>query len=292
MADEEALTPDLTDDQKALLNLLPPVPQMVTNQKIRVALGWDEERYFPVRNLLKDAGLLITGRGRGGLVGRPSPSNDELEIIPVDPTAAPEAIVEQVKKTRQREDELYPPLIATLETAWALDKGLKPIKVKRTAYMGARQTFGRWSRPDISVLLVKEFNFLPPEIEVHTFEVKTFEYVDVQAVYEALAHRRFGTHSTVIFHTPPAEYSGPVFDGTSEIEEVARSHGIGIITAEDPLDYDSWTWVEEPIRVSPTSKKLDAFIVKNFPEESASLLAQLSAAYGQLGIPVPESKIT
>ena len=46
----------------------------IGNMTIRTHLGWSAEHYAKVRQPLIDAGLLTTGRGRGGSVRRTAAS--------------------------------------------------------------------------------------------------------------------------------------------------------------------------------------------------------------------------
>lgn len=60
----------LSPDERALFALLPRDGTRIGNIRARRELGWDDERYDRARGSLLRAGLVETGPGRGGTVGR------------------------------------------------------------------------------------------------------------------------------------------------------------------------------------------------------------------------------
>lgn len=61
------------EDQKFAKELLKKVPQdgaKIGNSNLRAELNWEDDRYWKIRNALIDYGLLETGKGKGGSVGR------------------------------------------------------------------------------------------------------------------------------------------------------------------------------------------------------------------------------
>src|SRR5205814_348136 len=81
-----------------------------------------------------------------------------------------------------------------------------------------------------------------------TFEVKAAHAINVQAVYEALAHRRAATRSYVLLHVPN-DQATDLEQLVVDVTNVARSHGIGVVTAADPGDYQTWDERAEAVRV-------------------------------------------
>lgn len=45
-----------------------------------------------------------------------------------------------------------------------------------------------------------------------------------------------------------------------EARNVARGHGVGVITMANPADWHTWTELEEARRVAPDPERLDEFI--------------------------------
>jgi hypothetical protein len=139
-----------------------------------------------------------------------------------------------------------------------------------TAQQGRRSTGGIWSRPDITSVEVRTFAYVPGKfLEVVTFEVKPAGVINVQAVYEALAHRRAATRAYVLFHVP-ADLRAQFQEVIDEISEVARAHGVGVVTAEDPGHYETWEERVEAQRVEPDPARLDEFISTQLSESAKS----------------------
>lgn len=121
---------------------------------------------------------------------------------------------------------------------------------------------------------VRTFAYVPGKhLELATFEIKLAAALNVQAVFEALAHRRSATRSYVLGHIPAAE-AVAMEEVVSDIAEVARSHGIGLITAGDPADYETWDERVEARRVEPDPERLDTFIATQLTERTRNLISR------------------
>lgn len=92
-----------------------------------------------------------------------------------------------------------------------------------------------------------------------TFEIKPAEAWDVTAVYEALAHLRSATHAYVVLHIPDSQ-AADLTKTVDEVCRVARSHGIGVIVAGGPSNYETWEEHEDAVRHEPDPQLLDDFI--------------------------------
>jgi hypothetical protein len=252
--------PGLTGEESALYAVVPPDGATVGNQRAQETLGWTDDVYWRVRDSLVDRGLISRGRGRGGTLRRviESPPADVI-TVPVDIGRPDEAAANIVESIR-REEELYEPMSAVLRGDWVKDRRTNPIAVELTARQGRRATGGTWSRPDLVSVEIKTFEYVPGKfLEVVTFEIKPSDAIDVQAVYEALAHRRAATHAYVLLHVPGAA-AASLEDAIQNVRLVARSHGIGVVIAADPSDYSTWEELEEAQRVEPDPERLNSFI--------------------------------
>src|ERR1044072_1149451 len=99
------------------------------------------------------------------------------------------------------EDQLYDPVAKVLKDRWVKDNRFRASVVEVTAKQGKRDTGGKWCRPGVAVVAITSYVDVPGKhLDVATFEVKGNDFVDVTAVYEALAHRRAATPAYVIFH--------------------------------------------------------------------------------------------
>lgn len=267
---------ELTDDEEKLLGQVPSNGQTVGNQAALRKLKWttSEDRYWTARDGLVAKGLVVRGRGRGGTLRRTEP--DPGVEASREFAETPEQVAEQTKIAYQQEQELYSPIEQVLNGDWAKDHQSTPVAIEVIARQGRRATGGTWSRPDVVLVEVKNYLHLPSKIlEVRTFEVKPASTINVQAVYEALAHRRAATHAYVVVHIPRG--SATSLEGeVAAVREVARSHGVGVITMEDPADYSTWDEVEEAVRVEPDPERLDRFLTTQLSSSTKSkLIAQL-----------------
>jgi hypothetical protein len=102
--------------------------------------------------------------------------------------------------------------------------------------------------------------------DVITFEIKTTDGIDVTCVYEALAHLRSATRSYVLLHVP-SDRAGQLEEHLIEVYAEAKKHGIGVLTAGKPDDYESWEEVVDPVRAEPDPRRLNDFLAKQFTKE-------------------------
>jgi len=268
----DSLSPEQIElRQKELLGAVPDV-NPIGNKALREQLGsnWSEDLYWAVRNRLVERGLLEIGRGRGGSVKKvPPPASIQVAQDPdlPDVPIAQSMPQQEVGPDYSRELELYQPISAVIRNQWAKAQGFDSYLVEVTAKQGSRQTGGKWSRPDVTVVGYKTFPYLPGRfLEVASFEVKTTDTIDVSAVYEALAHRRAATRAHVVFHIPTARRTET--DNVLEaVSEEAKRLGIGVIVADDPTDFDTWEILFEANRFEPDPGKLNEFIAQQTTSE-------------------------
>lgn len=158
-------------------------------------LGWDDDRYWPIRDRLVDLGKLELGRGKGGsvsLVAQPEPS-ERTETF-----AIPEPVSFNVS-----ESDLYEPVAKVLRGEWSRDKRFRNSVVEVTARQGRRDTGGTWTRPDLVVAALRVFAHVPGRFfDLITFELKPLDGIDVTGVFEALSHRRAATQAYLWLHVP------------------------------------------------------------------------------------------
>ena len=245
---------EITDGDRETLLAHVPEDRAIGNTALMRLLRWKPDRYWAVRDALLDDALIERGRGQGGSVRRvPAPPESFDE-------SAKELAVGETAIAYAHEAELYEPMRKVIETSWAKDHKTDPIAVVVTATQGRRQTGGRWTRPDIVSVAVKTFRYLPGKyLELVTFEIKPAEAWDVTAVYEALAHLRSATHAYVVLHIPDSQ-AADLAKTVDEVCRVARSHGIGVIVAGDPSNYETWEEHEDAVRHEPDPQLLDDFI--------------------------------
>jgi hypothetical protein len=202
-----------------------------------------------VRDELLSEGVLERGRGKGGSIRRAIIENGEKNAS-------------NLSGSRPTEAKLYEPLMRTLKDAWVRDMSIDPEQIffEMTAKQGAKQTGGKWSRPDITAVSIRSFAYLPTKfLDVWTFEVKSAEWLDVTAVFEAAAHGGRATRSYALLQVPEQEDQR-----TKEIldrcEREAARLNVGLITFSDPETFTTWeTRVDAP-RLDTAPEYLQEFI--------------------------------
>jgi hypothetical protein len=257
---------DEIPDEQRLLDILDKhggrAGNVTLQRELKNEQGWAEDKYWAVRNGLVDSGRIGLGKGRGGSVHR-------IEVIPPTPASEREA-----EETRRVESDLYEPIANVLRDAWVKDFRFVHSHVEITAKQGRRETGGKWSRPDLTVVGVSTYQFLPSKyLDLVTFEVKTADALDVAAVYEALAHRRAATRSYVLLHVP-AEREAELEADLDDLCDEAERHGIGVIVVANPREYSTWNVRVSASRTEPDPKKLNDFIAQQLPDRAKTDLSR------------------
>jgi hypothetical protein len=103
---------------------------------------------------------------RVGVAAAESTGAEAVTTIEVTPEVAAEATL--VKK----EASLYEPFHLAIVNGYTKENRIKRFISEVTAQQGRRTTGGKWTRPDVTVVAVRTYQFTPGKrIEVITFEV-------------------------------------------------------------------------------------------------------------------------
>lgn len=241
------------------------------NTRLIRDLGWPEDEYWPIRDRVVDLGSLRRYRARGGAVALVEQPQDEPQHTQDAQQAETIQSGEAVQPAQPAERDLYEPVATVLRGPWARDSRFRHQVVEITASQGRRNTGGTWTRPDVVVAALRVFPFLPGKyFDLITFEIKPKWALNVTGVYEALAHRRAGTQSYLWLHCPQPDQEGEVL---AKIVEEAERHGIGVIVATDPSDYDTWDQKCDPTRVEPDPELLNEFVALQISDGAKDELA-------------------
>ena len=270
---------DLNDDeferrQREFLDHLRLHGPRMGNYRLQRELGWTDELYDKIRNRLLDAGQLRAGPGMGGtvaLVVRPTVGVQEEQPTGTPSTSAvppPTGGAAPIATQRIAEDDLYEPIAQVLRTDWARVNRFREFLVEITARQGRRETGGKWTRPDLTVVSSTTLLYYPTKLfEVTTFEVKPCDNFDVTAVYEALAHRRAATRAYLLIHLPIAEQEKePATSLIPQICSEAERHGIGVFVVSEPGNYETWVPKVEAARQEPDPRLLHEFLAIQLSE--------------------------
>jgi hypothetical protein len=142
-----------------MLNLVPEAGKTIGNKSLRASFlkktKVSEDDYWDIRNQLVEEGILTKGRGRGGAVFRTPPLDTASES---SEASIPAQIPAQVAET---EKELYKPFYRTISSYWVKENDIKEFVIEETAQQGRRSTGGRWTRPDVTLISVGNYPFIP-----------------------------------------------------------------------------------------------------------------------------------
>ncbi len=255
----------------------------ISNRALQQQLGWKDEKYWKIHQQQFDAGMIEKGKGQGGTVILISKSNPtaaaDVAAVDLNDVSSNLSNASPDKSTSDdgvigediREYDLYKPVLQQIQTHWAQRRQLDSCHCEITAQQGRRDTGGSWSRPDLTAVGYKKYEYLPDKtLEVFTFEVKASYDVSIKGVLEALAHREAATRSYVVYHT--AGRSLDEFPEAVRIEELAVRHGIGVLVARDVNDFTSWDEIAVATRNSPDPDNLETFIKRTLTDDAKSQL--------------------
>lgn len=247
------------DEERELLAKVPTNGDSIGNTKLMRELDWDQDDYWIVRNRLLDRGLLGLGRGKGGSVRR--------NLNPPTSSASTTEIFDSSVSFYTTESSLYAPMAKVIGDSWVRDAGFDSKILQLTAQQGSKTTGGKWSRPDIALATLSTYPYVPGRhFDVITFEIKPTDGIDITCVYEALAHLRSATRSYVLLHVPPDD-AERMEERLIDVYAEAKKHGIGVIRAGIPEDYETWEEVVDAVRNEPDPRRLNDFLAKQFTKE-------------------------
>jgi len=254
--------------KQKLYELTPPDGKTIGNAALRAALAeafpseeFTLDDYWDLRRSLIAEGKLERARGRGGSVRRvigavvEAPAAEAV-VMPL----APIAVIEG------RESELYEPFQKVVVTGFVPDEDLKPWVCEITASQGRRATGGRWTRPDVTLIAMQTFAYVPNKLfEVITFEIKPNVDTALDGVYEAAAHSAFAHRSYLAFPDSEEHEDNPLFD---RIRDECERFGLGLIVFERVDDWDTYTFEVEAQPRDPDPQAVNDFIKIQISEKS------------------------
>lgn len=237
---------------KFVLEEVPPNGKPISNMGMVSNLKKHEiskDLYLDIRAYLIDEGKLGKGPGYGGTVHRIVPGSRSPGSTP------------SVNKWYP-EKKLYPPFKDAMLTYWLQDLGLEENNtvVEVTANQGKRNKPGKWTIPDLTVISVRTFKFVPGKsLDIITFEVKTANDLDVRGVFETAAHTAFAHKSYLAVHLPDGP---PKTEGYKRLLKECDRFGIGFMHFSKPDKWGTYEIVIDPVRKIPAAEDVDQFIRK------------------------------
>lgn len=231
-------------------------------EAVRKAFGDEisDQDYWLLRDSLIDEGLIAQGRGKGGSVHRVVTSEPVMEV-PTTPLKAGESA-------------LYEPFHKAILEGYVKENRIKRFVSEETASQGRRATGGKWTRPDLTLIAVRTYQFTPGKrLEVITFEIKPDLESAIEGLFEALAHSVFAHRSYLAVHLLGFKEDEDIPD--DRIVQESNRLGVGYITFTDPADYDTYEIVTSARLNEPDPYEIDNFIRTQISTEKQEELREL-----------------
>jgi hypothetical protein len=265
-----AITPeDITRCKPMLLDMLPKNGSTIGNKSVRrqliervkkeLSLSLTDDDYWAIRDALIADGKVKPGRGNGGSVCL-------VNVAAVHP--APVA-----SSKYRNEADLYPPVHKTLAVSWVKNYAIEDFVSQVTAQQGSRTTGGKWTRPDITLFAVRIYPFIPGKsVELITFEVKPLYAYGVDGVFETASHSAFAHRSYLLLYVPK-DYDDQ--DVLGRLDKESERFGIGLITFEDPTDWDTFNIRVEAEHKTPDPSELCSFVNVQLTPDNRSKIQRM-----------------
>lgn len=216
--------------------------------------------YSGAKQALLQAGLIRVGKGNGGSIGLAQPFISD---------GAPGSIAPRGGLELQLYKEVAERLPSRYEQTQRFDK--EPV-IEITAVQGRKNTGGKWTRPDITVVLRHQFSVLAgAHLEVHTYEVKPAGKFSVDAIHEARAQRRCAHRSFVVVDLEHSAQASVVRNQA----EAARDLGVGLLSFF--AVEDEWDVVVDAPFNRPGPIDLDGFLDAQLREQNKQRIREWSA---------------
>lgn len=227
--------------------------QLQTKTKKEQAVDLTDDDYWTIRNALVAEGKIRRGKGNGGSVAK--------TVVSAAPVKQPD---DQQKYKDER--SLYQPIHSIIASAWVKEYAIDDFVSQITASQGSRNTGGKWTRPDITLVALRSYPFIPGKtIEVITFEIKPWYYLGVEGVFETASHSAFAHRSYLMIHAPQT------IEDLEPYERVARESerfGVGLVTFEDPANWDTYNIRLDAEHSAPDPSAMCEFISQQLTREN------------------------
>jgi len=248
---------DYKEIETAIVSLIPKDGKPIGNKTLLVEIrkkynALSDDEFWKIRNDLIAAGKLSKGKGKGGSVYL-------LEV------AQPEIGKEEKKKVRFKENDLYEPFMKVIKEFWVKDNDIEDYLIAKTASQGKKKTGGRWTRPDVTLISIKNYQYIREKImDVITFEVKPEDNYGVESVFETASQSVFAHRSYLCIHVSSGKPETEEFD---KIIRQCELFGVGLIVFEMPSDWETYETVVDPKRREPDPYEVNSFIKQQIPEK-------------------------
>lgn len=248
---------ELSELARKILEALPKDGSRRGNGSLRKRLGMDASQYFQARRELRQQRLVVTGKGKGGSIGLA-----EISSPPPQPTG-----VKGVKS----ESDLYEPIKKYFDENWKPNYEAPDFYCAVITATPKRQKrkSGRWSRPDVSILTISRYQFLPTkQVEVTMVEAKKYGHATLQAVFETASQGKFAHRAYLVIEwLEETDMDQTRDENVTRILKEARRFGVGIMQMKKKED-GQWDFREvlEAERREPEPDECNTFIEQCFKQ--------------------------
>jgi len=217
-----------------------------------------DDDYWLVRDALIDESLIERGGGKGGsarLLENRAVGQESL--VPAQASTGPEAI-EPIAITR--ESDLYEGFQNAIKEGYVKDRRIKRFVAQITATQGRRSTGGKWTRPDVTLIAMRTYSFIPGKrLEVITFEIKPSLDSAIEGIFEAKAHSALAHRCYLAVATTDEDEQ---HEDWKRIKSECQRLGIGLITFSEVSDWATFEIQVEAHLTEPDPYQVDDFIRK------------------------------
>ncbi len=170
------------------------------------------------------------------------------------------------RQIRKLEADLYAPVAAVLRDFWIPHEELREAIVEVTANQGSRKTGGLWTRPDLVVIGICAYAFVPGRsLNLTTFEIKKSISEGIEGVYEAAAHSSVSHRSFLMLYDDGQLVGEDVMD---RIRSECHRFGLGLMIFTDPGDWRTYQSLTYAIQREPNIASINKFIATQISEVS------------------------
>ena len=98
------------------------------------------------------------------------------------------------------------------------------------------------------------------------------ELLRIEGVFETAAHSRFSHKSYLLIYTPSGRPNTKDFD---RVERECERFGLGLITFQDPSDWESYETIQEAERRNPDPADVNDFISTQVGKQTQAKILEL-----------------
>ncbi|MEO8658953.1 MAG: hypothetical protein ABI693_10810 [Bryobacteraceae bacterium] len=202
----------------------------------------------------------------GGAVRRVLTVTDPVTVLVSGDVVAGMPVAVAAVQVVVAETSPYEPFQKCVQTGYVPDNFLKPWICEITAFQGRRNTGGPWTRPDVTLIAIQTFAYVPNKLfEVITFEIKPNLETAMEGVYECAAHSAFAHRSYLALPDSDEYEDNPLYD---RIAVECERFGLGLIVFEKVENWDTYTFHVTAKRNNPDPRAVNDFIKGQISEKS------------------------